>query len=83
MVRRIGSCARAALIATGRIDEAADTRLWEEARSAIARAVTQAEVIPPIDPLTMFDDVFAVPTTRLEEERREHAASHPSSGGPA
>jgi len=65
------------------IDEGADTRLWEEARAAIAAAVTQAEAAGPLDPLSIFDDVFATRTSRLEEERTQAGAqlsSRPGAG---
>lgn len=68
------------LLAARLWDEAQDTRLWEEARATIAEAVHRAESTPPVEPLTLFDDVFAVLTPRLEAERAECAAL--LAGGP-
>jgi len=65
---------KAQLLAAGALDEATDQRLWEEARAAIAAAVRQAEATPPVEPLSLFEDVFARPTPRLEEERGEAGA---------
>ncbi|MGP8109254.1 MAG: thiamine pyrophosphate-dependent dehydrogenase E1 component subunit alpha [Thermoplasmata archaeon] len=66
---------KAALLSAGVLDEAADARLWEEARSKISEAVKSAEAAPAVDPLSGFDDVFATLTPRLEEERAGAAAS--------
>jgi pyruvate dehydrogenase E1 component alpha subunit len=65
------------LIAAGLLDEAGDAKLWEDARATIAAAVTAAEAVPPPDPLSLFEDVYAKVPYRLEEERREAAASLP------
>jgi pyruvate dehydrogenase E1 component alpha subunit len=72
--------ARSVLIASGRLDDAGDIKLWEDARAAIAAAVTSAEAAPPLDPLSIFEDVYAVVPPRLERERSECAALAPSSG---
>jgi pyruvate dehydrogenase E1 component alpha subunit len=65
---------RTELLGSGLLDEAADGRLWEEARAAVAAAVTRAEAVGPVDPLSLFDDVFAARTPRLDEQRAELAA---------
>jgi TPP-dependent pyruvate/acetoin dehydrogenase alpha subunit len=54
---------------TGTFDEAQEAALWEEARAQVVRAVDAAERIPPVEPTSLFEDVFAVPTSRLAEER--------------
>ena len=71
---------RSELVEAGLLDEPADTRLWEAARATISEVVRQAEATPPVDPLSLFDDVFARPTPRLEEERAQCAASQPGAG---
>ncbi len=65
------------LLAARLLDEAADAKLWEDARAAIVAAVGRAEATPPVDPFSLFDDVFAVRPPRLEQERAECAASLP------
>ncbi len=67
------------LIDAGLWDEAQDARLAEETRATIAAAVTRAEATRPVDPLSLFDDVFARRSFRLEEERAACAASLPAS----
>jgi pyruvate dehydrogenase E1 component subunit alpha len=69
--------AKAALLAGGRLDEPADAKLWEDARAAISQAITAAEAAPPLDRLSIFEDVFASIPDRLEAERRECAALPP------
>jgi pyruvate dehydrogenase E1 component alpha subunit len=61
---------KAGLAAAGVLDEAGDGKLWEQARAQIAAAITSAEACPPPEPLSLFDDVFAHRTDRLDEERR-------------
>ena len=62
---------RGELIANGLLDEASDGKLWDEARAQVAAVIEAAERTPPMDPQSLFDDVFAQLTPRLEEERRE------------
>ena len=64
---------KAELLASGRLTEPADAALWEAARSALSTALTAAEAKPPVAPDTLFDDVFAVRTPRLDEEAAELA----------
>ncbi|HTW54871.1 MAG TPA: thiamine pyrophosphate-dependent dehydrogenase E1 component subunit alpha [Thermoplasmata archaeon] len=73
--------AKQVLLGEGLLDEATDVKLWEEARAAIAAAVTSAEAVPPPDPSTLFDDVFAVVPPGLEAERRSLLAMLPPKGG--
>ena len=62
---------RGELIAAGVLDETSDQKTWEEARAQVSAAVEEAERTPPMEPHSLFDDVFATLTPRLEEERRE------------
>ncbi len=66
---------KADLVAVGRLDEPGDARIWEESRAAIAAAVAHAEKAALVDPLSLFDDVFARRSPRLEEERGQCAAT--------
>jgi pyruvate dehydrogenase E1 component alpha subunit len=66
---------REELVAQGKWTEAADQKLAEELREEIGAALKEAESTPPIDPLTLFDDVFERRTPRLEEERAEFSRS--------
>jgi len=74
---------KAALLAAGRLDEAADAKIWDDAKAAVAAAVTAAESSAALDPLSIFEDVFATVPPRLELERAECAAHLPKGGGPA
>ena len=58
------------LLGTGALDEAADQRLWEDARELFSRELREAEATGPVDPTTMFADVFSEPSARLQEERQ-------------
>jgi pyruvate dehydrogenase E1 component alpha subunit len=62
---------RGELLAAHLIDEAADQKIWEAARAEVSSAVDAAERVPPMDPRSIFDDVFAELTPRLVEERAE------------
>ncbi|MGA9838945.1 MAG: thiamine pyrophosphate-dependent dehydrogenase E1 component subunit alpha [Thermoplasmata archaeon] len=62
---------RGELIGAHLLDEAADQKLWEAARSQLSAAIDEAERTPPMDPHSIFDDVFAKLSPRLEEERAE------------
>jgi pyruvate dehydrogenase E1 component alpha subunit len=66
---------KADLIGAGLLDEAGDAKILEEARAAIGAAVTRAEGAAAVDPLSLFDDVFAERTPQLEEERAHCAAA--------
>lgn len=59
------------LIEAGRWSEEQDAQLLDQARSEIAAAAHRAEAVAPTDPLTILDDVFAVRTSELEEQRRQ------------
>ena len=57
------------LIQSGRWDEEQDARLWDEMKAAVSRDLSAAEAMPPTDPLTLFDDVYAEPSELLRQER--------------
>ena len=59
------------LLQGGELTEETDATLWESVRQELADAVKQAEASPPVDPMTLFEDVLATPTPQLLEERRE------------
>ncbi|MGI0070515.1 MAG: thiamine pyrophosphate-dependent dehydrogenase E1 component subunit alpha [Thermoplasmata archaeon] len=59
------------LLREGRIDAAADQKIWEEARAQVAAAIEGSEGVAPMAPHSIFEDVFATLTPRLEEEERE------------
>ncbi len=56
------------------LSEETDAQIWEEAKAALGKALQEAEATGPLDPLTMFDDVFATPTPLLAEERGQLSA---------
>jgi len=60
---------KAELIAAGHWHEDADRKLWEDARALVSRTFEAAEKGKPLDPRSLFDDVFAEMTPRLAEER--------------
>ncbi len=62
---------RADLSAAGQLTEAADQKIWEEARAEFAAAIEAGEQAPPMAPESIFEDVFATLTPRLEAEREE------------
>jgi pyruvate dehydrogenase E1 component alpha subunit len=59
------------LVRGGLLDGPRDQKMWEEARAQVSAAIEASEGTPPMDPASIFDDVFARRTPRLEEERRE------------
>jgi pyruvate dehydrogenase E1 component alpha subunit len=62
---------RARLITEGHLDEPTDQMITEAARAEVQRAFELAEKLPPVEPTSFLDDVFARPTPRLIEERAE------------
>ena len=60
------------LIRAGKWTEEKDHSLWEESRARVAQTFEAAEKARPLDPRTVFDDVFATLTSRLTEERDEY-----------
>ena len=71
---------KAELFADRELDEAADQKIWEAAREEVARALAEAEKTPPPEPRSIFEDVFAVPTPRLEEEWADFGSTAPPGG---
>jgi pyruvate dehydrogenase E1 component alpha subunit len=64
---------KAELVAAGLLDDASDHQVWERARAEVVAAFEAAEKAPSLDPLSIFDDVFAARTPLLEQERSECA----------
>jgi 2-oxoisovalerate dehydrogenase E1 component alpha subunit len=62
------------LIGAGRWNEESDHALWEECRHRVAQTFEAAEKARPLDPRSIFEDVFATPTPRLGEEMAEFDA---------
>jgi pyruvate dehydrogenase E1 component alpha subunit len=62
---------RELLVEAGLLDDARDAALVEEARGAVGRALAASEKVGPVEPGTLFDDVFATPTPQLAAERTE------------
>ncbi len=71
---------RAELIAGGALDEAGDQKIWEVVRAEVAATIAESERLPPMAPASIFDDVFATLTPRLEEERRSMESPGPTPG---
>jgi pyruvate dehydrogenase E1 component alpha subunit len=69
------------LLAAGLLDETTDQQLWESIRAEVVHAFESAEQAPPLDPKSIFDDVFATPTPRLEEERASYPGMPPGGTG--
>jgi pyruvate dehydrogenase E1 component subunit alpha len=61
------------LLRDGLLTEEQDRALWEEAKREIAEAVAAGEATAPLEPLSMFDDVYAERTPALEAQRAELA----------
>jgi pyruvate dehydrogenase E1 component subunit alpha len=61
------------LIQADRWTEEEDERLWEQTKASINRELEAAESTAPVDPLSMFEDVYSELTPRLKEERAELA----------
>ena len=68
-VRRL----RQELIEAGLLTEATDRQMVEEVKAEIASALQAAEAAAPIDPMTLFDDVFQERPAGLEAERAKFA----------
>ena len=62
------------LIAKGLWSGESDRKQSEEVRALVARTFEAAEKASPLDPRSIFDDVFARLSPRLEEERAEYDA---------
>ena len=65
---------RAELVSAGRWTEDEDRRLWEEVRAQVTRTFEEAEKVRPLDPRSIFEDVFAAMTPQLAEQRAEFDA---------
>jgi len=62
------------LISLGTWSEESDKALWEKSRSIVAETFEAAEKARPLDPRSVFEDVFESLTPRLAEERGEYDA---------
>jgi pyruvate dehydrogenase E1 component alpha subunit len=60
---------KAELLEARLLTEDEDRALWEEARQQLGEAIRAAEATAPLDPLSLFDDVFGEMPDRLREER--------------
>ena len=58
------------LLRLGALTEETDQQVWEAAKQLVSSALKDAEATAPVDPRTMFEDVFARLPPHLEEERR-------------
>ena len=65
---------KAELVAGKQWNEESDQQLWEQVRARVTRTFEEAEKAPPLDPRSVFDDVFAEMTPRLAEERADFDA---------
>lgn len=65
---------RAQLVAIGIWSDGSDQKLWEEVRSSVAQTFELAEKAPPLDPRSVFDDVFSQLTPQLAEQRDHYDA---------
>ncbi len=68
------------LTEAGLLDAAAEKAIWETARAEVVRAFEAAESASPVDPLSLFDDVFETRTPQLEAQRSGFAAGTGSGG---
>jgi len=59
------------LLSGGHLTEAEDAQLWEGAKRQISEILQAAEGTAPVDPLTLFDDVFSERPATLELQRAE------------
>ena len=71
---------RARLVGAGLWDDGRDQALKTELLDDINRAIAEAESLPPPDPLTLFDDLYAREPSNLTEQREELLRFLKSSG---
>ena len=57
------------LLGSGRLSLADDEKIWEAAKEEVSAALRNAEALPPVDPNTLFDDVFAAVPPLLAQQR--------------
>ena len=62
---------REKLSAGGLWTDDAEAALTSDVKAQVVAALEAAEKAPPLDPASIFDDVFATPSPRLESERAE------------
>jgi pyruvate dehydrogenase E1 component subunit alpha len=64
------------LLGSGRLSLADDEKIWEAAKEEISAALREAEASAPVDPSTLFDDVFAQVPPLLARQRDEFQQMH-------
>ena len=69
------------LLARSLLTEEQDAALWETLKAEVVKAVGEAEAAPPMEPLSIFEDVFASLPPGLVAEREELAV-HLAAGAP-
>ncbi|MCI4331467.1 MAG: thiamine pyrophosphate-dependent dehydrogenase E1 component subunit alpha [Thermoplasmata archaeon] len=62
------------LLADGQLTEEADHEVWESTKAEVAKALAASEAMAPVQPRTMFEDVFAHIPLALEEQRDQFEA---------
>ncbi len=59
------------LLGSGRVSLAEDEKIWEEAKEEVAAALKNSESLPPVDPSSLFEDVYAQVPPLLARQRAE------------
>jgi pyruvate dehydrogenase E1 component alpha subunit/2-oxoisovalerate dehydrogenase E1 component alpha subunit len=62
---------RAHLSRLGIVTEASDALMDREITAEIADAIEEVEALPPVDPASLFEDVYADPPSHLTEQQQE------------
>ena len=57
------------LLGSGRLSLADEEKLWESAKEEISAALRTSESLPPVDPASLFDDVWAEVPPLLARQR--------------
>jgi pyruvate dehydrogenase E1 component alpha subunit len=57
------------LLGSGRLSLADDEKIWEAAKEEISTALRASEALPPVDPATLFEDVWAQVPPLLARQR--------------
>jgi 2-oxoisovalerate dehydrogenase E1 component alpha subunit len=68
---------RSDLTGAGKLDAALDHEIWETARAQVVVAFEAAEKAAPLDRLSLFENVFSVPSPQLDEQRAAETAFGP------
>ncbi|HYK93843.1 MAG TPA: thiamine pyrophosphate-dependent dehydrogenase E1 component subunit alpha [Thermoplasmata archaeon] len=71
------------LLGSGRWTEEQDAQLWEDTKAAIGRDLAAAEATPPVEPSSLFNDVYAeLPALLREEQAHLESLLNPGSPKP-